>query len=359
MASEAELVDRLRDILRSSDLSTTTAAIVRRKLETDFGVDLSEKKAFIREQIDIFLGELNEIDVEGKTEGGEGDEVKPEEEEEGGSGGEEVDEEDKVEEKEGSINAGSGSRKRSSDKPTAEVKKRGGGFTKLCSLSPQLQEFVSVPELARTEVVKRLWAHIRENNLQDPTDKRKIICDERLLNLFKVKKIDMFQMNKALSKHIWTLAPENVEAEPKETPQKKMKDDKDDTSRKGKRQKKDYPERRDDTAGEGKPQKGGNSGFLTPLPLSDALTKFFGTGETELSRSDVVKRLWHYIKGNNLQDPSDKRIIICDARLKELFQLDSFHGFSVAKLLTAHILKRKTLSSNSPSDYSWRFQVWL
>ncbi|KAK8964309.1 hypothetical protein KSP40_PGU005066 [Platanthera guangdongensis] len=210
MASEAELVDRLRDILRSSDLSTTTAAIVRRKLETDLGVDLSEKKAFIREQIDIFLGELNEIDVDGKTEGGDGDEVKPEEEEEGGSGGKEVDEEDKVEEKEGSINAGSGSRKRSSDKPTAEVKKRGGGFTKLCGLSPQLQEFVSVPELARTEVVKRLWAHIRENNLQDPTDKRKIICDERLLNLFKVKKIDMFQMNKALSKHIWTLAPENV-----------------------------------------------------------------------------------------------------------------------------------------------------
>ncbi|KAK8964308.1 hypothetical protein KSP40_PGU005067 [Platanthera guangdongensis] len=35
------------------------------------------------------------------------------------------------------------------------------------------------------------------------------------------------------------------------------------------------------------------------------------------------------------------QIIICDARLKELFQLDSFHGFSVAKLLTAHIMKRK------------------
>lgn len=34
-----------------------------------------------------------------------------------------------------------------------EVKKRGGGgFTKLCSLSPELQKFTGVPELARTEV---------------------------------------------------------------------------------------------------------------------------------------------------------------------------------------------------------------
>lgn len=33
-----------------------------------------------------------------------------------------------------------------------EGKKRGGGFSKLCSLSPQLQAFIGVPELARTEV---------------------------------------------------------------------------------------------------------------------------------------------------------------------------------------------------------------
>ena len=37
-------------------------------------------------------------------------------------------------------------------KKNKEVKRRGGGFTKLCSLSPQLQKFTGVPELARTEV---------------------------------------------------------------------------------------------------------------------------------------------------------------------------------------------------------------
>lgn len=86
-----------------------------------------------------------------------------------------------------------------------EVKKRGGGFSKLCALSPQLQEFIGVTELARTEVVKQLWAYIREKDLQDPNNRRNIVCDERLRALFGVDTINMFQMNKALSKHIWPL----------------------------------------------------------------------------------------------------------------------------------------------------------
>lgn len=50
-----------------------------------------------------------------------------------------------------------------------------------------------------------------------------------------------------------------------------------------------------------KQQKGRTSGLLAPLPLSDALVKFFGTGENALSRADAVKRMWKYIKENELQ----------------------------------------------------------
>ena len=84
---------------------------------------------------------------------------------------------------------------------------------------------------------------------------------------------------------------------------------------------------------------GGKSGFLAPLQLSDALVNFLGTGESELARTDVIKRMWDYIKGNNLQDPSDKRKIICDEKLKELFDVDSFTGFTVTKLLAPHFIK--------------------
>lgn len=49
-----------------------------------------------------------------------------------------------------------------------------------------------------------------------------------------------------------------------------------------------------------KPKKEG-CGLLAPLPLSDALIKFLGDGESSFSRADVVKRLWEYIEQNDLQ----------------------------------------------------------
>ncbi|XP_075514923.1 uncharacterized protein LOC142549714 isoform X1 [Primulina tabacum] len=324
MASDSELIVRLREFLSTSDLDTTTTATVRRRLEEDFGIDLSDRKAFIREQVDIYLQSQfkNAADNEDES-NGEGDiaecvgEVMEEE------GDVEEEEEEEVDEEEQSSNAAA-TGKSSTKKRKKEVKKRGGGFAKLCKLSPELEKFTGVPELARTEVVKQLWSYIRENNLQDPTNRRNIICDDALRNLFAVDSIDMFQMNKALTKHIWQLDTSGVAviSVPKDKPRKQERDkDQDEPRRKEKR------------------QRGGNSAFLAPLKLSDALMKFLGTGEGELPRSDVIKRIWDYIKQNNLQDPSDRRQIICDEKLKELFDVDTFRGFSVAKLLTVHFIK--------------------
>ncbi|KAI4314933.1 hypothetical protein L6164_027792 [Bauhinia variegata] len=324
MVSEPELIGRLREFLRSSDLNTTTTATVRRQLENDFGIDLSDRKAFIREQVDLFLqSECHQAD-----EAEEDDQQEPLEDAE--------DEEDqkveaKSEESEGTDSNDEKKKharirkaKKRSKKIGNEVKKRGGGFCKLCSLSPQLQEFVGVSEMARTEVVKQLWAYIREKNLQDTNNRRNIICDEPLRALFGVDSVNMFQMNKALSKHIWPLDSDDV-VQVKSAPKEKQK-----------RQEREDP---DETKGKEKWPKGGKSGFHAPLPLSDALVNFLGTGESALSRVDVVKRMWDYMKGNNLQDPSDKRKIICDQKLKELFNVDSFNGFTVTKLLAPHFIK--------------------
>lgn len=57
--------------------------------------------------------------------------------------------------------------------------------------------------------MKKLWAYIREKDLQDPNNKRNIICDESLRALFRVDSINMFQMNKELSKHIGPLNEED------------------------------------------------------------------------------------------------------------------------------------------------------
>ncbi|KAM3323546.1 hypothetical protein P3S67_004697 [Capsicum chacoense] len=173
-------------------------------------------------------------------------------------------------------------------------------------------------------VVKKIWAYIWEKKLQNPQNKRKILCDDVLSGIFRAKAIDMFQMNKALSKHIWPIDEKDA-AEVKSSVKR--------TQKQGREEALDEPKQKE------KRQKGGGSGFLAPVRLSDALVIFFGTRENSLPRAEVIKRIWQYIKDNELQDPSDKKTIICDEQLKELFQVDSFHGFTVTKLLTAHFVK--------------------
>lgn len=109
MVSETELVERLREFLSTSDLNTTTTATVRRKLEEDFGIDLSDKKPFIREQIDLYLQSQLQEAEENEENNGENDE------EENGETAEESDGTDGEEEVEASSN-GSGAAKRRSVK---------------------------------------------------------------------------------------------------------------------------------------------------------------------------------------------------------------------------------------------------
>jgi upstream activation factor subunit UAF30 len=51
-------------------------------------------------------------------------------------------------------------------------------------------------------MTKEIWAYIKENNLQDPADKRYIICDEKMKGLMQQDRIQMFKMTKALSAHL-------------------------------------------------------------------------------------------------------------------------------------------------------------
>ncbi|MQM07177.1 hypothetical protein Taro_040013 [Colocasia esculenta] len=61
--------------------------------------------------------------------------------------------------------------------------------------------------MPRTEIVKQLWAYLRKNNLQDPNNKRKIICNDEFCVVFETDSTDIFMMNKLLAKHITPLEP--------------------------------------------------------------------------------------------------------------------------------------------------------
>lgn len=53
------------------------------------------------------------------------------------------------------------------------------------ALSPELTNVIGVDKCSRPQVVKLLWAYIKDHNLQNPQDKRQIECDEKLQKLFK------------------------------------------------------------------------------------------------------------------------------------------------------------------------------
>ncbi|XP_019101907.1 PREDICTED: upstream activation factor subunit spp27-like [Camelina sativa] len=357
MVSDLDLVTRLREILGSSDLEKATPASVRRQLETDFGVDFTDKKAFIRDQIDAFL------ETNGAVEEEEEEEETPKAEHDSDADG--IKSEIEVADGEGEDGDGDGGSESEEEKEERPVKakKRGGGFTKVSQLSPQLEKVVGTSQLARTEVVRKLWDYIKEKDLQDPKDRRKIVCDELLHSLFRVKTINMFQMNKALTKHIWPLGEgDEYDAEDEasegtdkkgeqneEVGENKVEESEDEEVRNLRKRKRKTPAK----SVEKPKRKGGGGGFAKICSLSPELQAF--TGVTELARTEVVKLLWKYIKENKLQDPNDGRTIICDESLRSLFPFESINMFQMNKLLTKHIWPLEdnageSISSNSPKN---------
>ncbi|TFY63808.1 hypothetical protein EVG20_g6170 [Dentipellis fragilis] len=80
--------------------------------------------------------------------------------------------------------------------------KRKGGFSKEYLLSEPLAAMLQAERMSRPQVVKGLWDHIKGNSLQNPENKREIICDNALRAIFKTDKIGMFQMNKVLGQYV-------------------------------------------------------------------------------------------------------------------------------------------------------------
>lgn len=73
-------------------------------------------------------------------------------------------------------------------------------------LSDELSNFLGQRELPRTQVVKLVWEYIKEHDLQSPTDRREIICDDRMRPIFG-DKVTMFSLNKVLSQHLSKIDP--------------------------------------------------------------------------------------------------------------------------------------------------------
>ena len=81
-----------------------------------------------------------------------------------------------------------------------------------------------------------------------------------------------------------------------------------------------------------------NSAFMQPLNVSADLAAIVGTGP--MPRTEIIKKIWDYIKKNNLQDPTNKRNINPDDKLAKVFgSKNAVDMFQMTKLVSKHIVK--------------------
>ena len=78
-----------------------------------------------------------------------------------------------------------------------------------------------------------------------------------------------------------------------------------------------------------------NAAFMKALTPSSQLAAVVGA--TPLPRTEVVSKLWVYIKKNKLQDAVNKRMINADAKLKEIFGKAQVSMFEMAGLIGKHL----------------------
>ena len=80
-----------------------------------------------------------------------------------------------------------------------------------------------------------------------------------------------------------------------------------------------------------------NPAFMAPLIPDEALAVVVGS--SPLPRTEITKRLWDYIKKNNLQDARNRRQINADAALRPIFGRPNVTMFEMNKLIQSHLRK--------------------
>ncbi|MEO8249380.1 MAG: SWIB/MDM2 domain-containing protein [Burkholderiales bacterium] len=78
-----------------------------------------------------------------------------------------------------------------------------------------------------------------------------------------------------------------------------------------------------------------NSAFMKPLKPSPELAQVVGS--EPLPRTQVVSKLWEYIKKHDLQDPANKRMINADDKLKAVFGKPQVNMFEMTGLVGKHL----------------------
>ncbi|MCC6476869.1 hypothetical protein IT157_07400, partial [bacterium] len=82
-----------------------------------------------------------------------------------------------------------------------------------------------------------------------------------------------------------------------------------------------------------------NAAFMAPMQPSAILGDVIGA--KAMPRTEVTKKIWDYIKKNNLQDKANRRMINADDKLAKLFGKKQVSMFEMTKLVSKHLSAAK------------------
>lgn len=266
--------ERLFQMMDEGDLSVLTVRILREQLEEEFSVDLSGRHD--KEWIKAAVAEAS------------GKRPRPEE-----SPREETPkrpskkartppDEEKPSSKKPAVRNSTNDEDQPEDDPS------------MPPLSKAMADVVGVDHANHFRLTKLLWRYIKRHDLQDDENRNVILCDDKLKRVFGRDTVKSFGMAKLIGQHIL----KDQAASPQATPTK--------TTTSSKKEYRGSPE----------------------------LAAFCGQ-ETN-NRFTITRHLWAHIRANNLQDPNDKRRIIFDDTLRNLFRVDESTSFGLSKLVSTH-----------------------
>ena len=305
------ITNTLNSILRTNDLEKLTLRMVMSMLSETLSVHpavLAPKKKFVRSTISSFLETSYEPEPE---------------------------EQPSVETK-----SNRGPKRKSGQTPGQPPKPvRLTGLEKAVVLAEPLANFLGMPVISRSQIPKRISLYAKEKDLQDPADRRTVICDDALRAALNVDKFTFFQLAKRISglvykpeecsEELQQLARECEEKAIEEKTKRKAEEAANGIEPKQKRRKK----KKD--ASEDPPKK---KGAQKPMQLSPELSAV--CGEDQLSRAEVVKKIREYVRENELEDEDSEDLIQCDDKLKAIFQGQStVDTTGINKFIGAHMTK--------------------
>ena len=306
--SNDELRDKIRELVPRVDLDAMGVKAFVKLLSKEFADEpnLKPRKDFIKEVLSEVINEHQQA-AEAASES-DSEVAASEQQSEEENSDDDDDDDEKV--------------ARTPKKKGAQAGKRrggggGGGLSQELEISDKLAAFLGQGNMmSRTAIVKQLWEYIREHNLQNPSNKREIILDKPMRTVFGCERFTMFTMNKYIGAHIHPFKPVDLTATPKKTSAQKRKIKASSTSPKKKRK----------------------SGTQPPYRLSEDMQAVVGTDI--LPRPQVVSKLWEYIKANNLQNPDDKREILCDDKLQRIMKKPKISMFKMNVCIGEHLLEK-------------------